>query len=540
MASRETRQDLLLEAGLALSSELSLPVVLQRIVDLARTVTGARYGALGVLAPDRRIQEFVTVGVDDATRNAIGHHPTGRGILGVLIEDASPLRLDDISRDPRSVGFPPNHPPMTSFLGAPVKALGRVYGNIYLTEKQDADAFTDEDEADLLVLATQAGVAVANAHLYAESQRRGRWLAAVTEITSAILASAKRDHVLAVAAARARELVGADVSAVATLDEDGTGLRVIAADGDRAERLLHARLSSDDSLADTIIRSGGHLIVAGEEDGSDPVVEEHVAIARGEPAIVVPLSVRGEAFGALAVSNRRRGIGFDDDDVRLLTSLAEQVSVALEYTRVQEELNRLVVMEDRERIAKELHDGAIQSLFAVGMGLQATAMLSADDQIASRIEVAVADLDRVIRDLRNYIFGLRPGILADRQLGQALRDLADDFGTKSGVTTVVDVDEGAAAELASRAGDLVQLIREALSNVGRHAGAATCRVSLRREGRAAVLEIDDDGVGFDPGAAAGTGNGLGNLQDRAGALGGTLAIDSIAGEGTTVRITLPL
>jgi signal transduction histidine kinase len=517
MVSREVRQDLLLEAGLALSSELSLPAVLQRIVDLARRITGARYGALGVLGPDREIQEFITSGVDEGTRRAIGHYPTGRGILGVLIEDASPLRLEDISRDPRSVGFPAHHPPMTSFLGAPVKALGRVYGNIYLTEKLDAPAFTPEDEEDVVVLATQAGVAVANAHLYGEMRQRERWLAAVTEITSGIRAGSETERVLAVTAARARELVGADVSAVATVRGRGDSLRIVAADGVDADHLLGMEAPSAHALSEIVSGSG--------DDGA---------------RVVVALSVRREEFGALAVANRSRPNAFDDDDVRLVTSLAEQASLAIEYARVQEELNRLMVMEDRERIAKDLHDGVIQSLFAVGMGLQGTAMLAGDKQIASRIEGAVADLDRVIRDLRNYIFGLRPGILADRQLGNALRELAEDIGSKNGITTVVDVDEEAAAELASRAGDLVQLTREALSNVARHAGAATCRVSLRRDGTHAVLEIDDDGTGFDLDTAIGIGDGLGNLQARADALGGKLEIESSASDGTLVRVTVPV
>jgi signal transduction histidine kinase len=256
------------------------------------------------------------------------------------------------------------------------------------------------------------------------------------------------------------------------------------------------------------------------------------------PAIFVPLRERAEAYGTLVVANRRGGPPFVDDDVRLVVSFADQAAVALEYSRTREDLRRLVVMEDRERIAKELHDGVIQSLFAVGMGLQATAMLAGDEQLTSRIEGAVSELDRAIRDLRNYIFGLRPGILADRQLDQALRELAEDFGAKGGVTIVVDVDEHVAAELSSQAGDIVQLTREALSNVGRHAGAATCRVSLKRNGAHAVLEVDDDGLGFDVASARGTGSGLRNLAARAAALGGTLQIDSVEGEGTTIRVVL--
>jgi signal transduction histidine kinase len=372
------RDHALIEAGMILASELSLDAVLQRIVELAVEIADARYGALGVLTPDgRAIEEFITVGVTPEERAAIGDPPVGHGVLGLLIKEVGALRLPDIGADPRSVGFPPNHPPMRSFLGAPVVARGRVFGNIYLTEKRDAPEFTEEDEAALIVLATQAGVAVENARLYEETQRQHR------------------------------------------------------------------------------------------------------------------------------------------------------------------ELERLSVLEDRERIAKELHDGVIQSLFAVGMGLQGTAALAQDEELERRIDDAVAEIDRSIRDLRNYIFGLRPGILADRQLDQALRELGAEFEARTGVVTVVDIDDRLAAELASRAGDLVQLTREALSNVGRHAKATTCRVSLRRgEGGLAVLEIDDDGVGFDPEVSP-EGMGLANLRDRVAALDGDLSIDSMDGEGTTVLITLP-
>ena len=375
--SAEERNRALLEAGLTLASELDLDQVLRRIVELAMEITNARYGALGILGHDRRIETFLTVGVDDATRARIGDPPTGHGILGLLIDEARPIRLEDIKRDPRAYGFPPNHPPMHSFLGAPVRALGRVFGNIYLTEKQSADAFSQDDEDAVVVLAAQAGVAIENARLYAEMQ--------------------------------------------------------------------HA----------------------------------------------------------------------------------------------QRELRRLEVLDDRERIAKELHDGVIQSLFAVGMGLQGTAAMSHDPELSRRIENAVEEVDRAIRDLRNYIFGLRPGILADRQLDTAIRELAVEFEERTSVVTVVNVDETVAAELASSAADVVQLTREALSNVGRHAQAHTCSVSLVRLDGYAELVIDDDGVGLgaDPPRE---GMGLTNLRGRVTRMGGDISIGSVAGEGTTVRVRLPL
>jgi len=374
----DPRESRLIEAGMALASELSLDAVLGRIVELATDLTDARYGALGVLSSGGdRIEDFITVGIPPEERERLGDPPTGHGLLGVLIRDAHPIRIPDISADPRSVGFPPNHPPMRSLLGVPITGRGRVFGDLYVTDKQGAVAFDDGDERILVILAAQAAVAVENARLYEETRR-----AAI-------------------------------------------------------------------------------------------------------------------------------------------------------------ELRRLEVLEDRERIAKELHDGVIQSLFAVGMSLQGLATMATDDETTRRLEAAVEDVDRAIRDLRNYIFGLRPGILADRQLDQALKELAAEFGSRSQVVTVVDVDGEVASELSSRAADVVQLVREALSNVGRHGEATTCRVSLFRGSNGATLEVDDDGRGFDVDLTT-WGMGLNNLRARAQSLGGTFAIASVLGEGTTVRISLPL
>ena len=371
---------MLIEAGLALAAELDLDAVLQRVVDLAVQITGARYGAVGVLAEDaaseRRIVRFVTAGISPSEREAIGDPPTGHGVLGLLIDDARPIRIQDLGSDPRSSGFPPRHPPMHTFLGVPVQALGRVFGNLYLTEKGGGAPFDLDDEEAAVVLATQAGVAIENARLYEE------------------------------------------------------------------------------------------------------------------------------------------------------------------MARAQQELRRLEVMDERERIAKELHDGVIQALFAVGMGLQGAVGSAADPELARRLENAANDIDRTIRDLRNYIFGLRPGILADRQLDQAIHELCREFEERSGVVTVADVDPAAAAELSSVAADAIQMIRESLSNVGRHAGAATCRVSLHRVNGGVQLQIDDDGAGFDL-TQPSEGMGLGNLRERVTALGGAVQIASVRDEGTTITAILP-
>jgi len=540
MAPRPDRKDQLLESLLVLASDLSLDVVLQRIVELAVKLTDARYGALGVVGSDGRLLDFITTGITPEQRQAIGPLPVGDGILGVLIRDAKVLRLQRISNDPRHVGFPPNHPPMASFLGAPVIARGKVYGNIYLTEKQGAPEFDAEDEAAVLVLATHAGVAIENARLYEETRRRGQWLEAVREISAAILAGAEGDRVLQIIVRRARELVDAATATIVT-PAAGSGsdsLTIRVADGAHAAQLIGLPVPTEGSVSGDVLRSGRPEVLAdASRDGR--AYQPMIALGNMGPMVLVPLVVRGRPFGTLTVANPVGGAAFDEEAIRLVETFADQASLALEYGRAQDELNRLSVLDERERIGRELHDGVIQSLFSVGMGLQATANRSRDPEVQSRVEAAVTEIDRAIRDLRNYIFGLRPGILADRQLEQALEDLAREFGEKSGITTVTDIDGTIAAELAPRAADLVQLTREALSNVGKHAQATTCRVSLHRDGDQAILEIDDDGQGFDP-TAPHTGLGLRNLHDRGLAIGGQVTVESKAGEGTTVRFAVPI
>ena len=335
--------------------------------------------------------------------------------------------------------------------------------------------------------------------------------AAVIEIGQAILAGEQSEHLLGLVARRAREMVSAATSVIAM---SGTAVVV---DGEAADSLRGTRVESGDADLAEAMREAGLA-----------------------PAVTVPLVAAGRRLGMLGIANRHGGGQFTADERQVTELFAAQAAVAIEYERARDELRRLDVLEERERISRELHDGVIQSLFAVGMNLQAAALGAGSSELLERLDASVAEIDHAIRDLRNYIFSLRPGILADRQLAQAIQQLAADFERESGVTIVTDIDAQVAARLASRAGDVVQLVRESLSNVARHAAATTCRVSLRDVGGQAVLEIDDDGQGFDTDAAAGPGQGLRNLSERAQSLGGDLDIDARPAEGTRVRIRLPL
>ena len=529
---------MLLEAGLTLASELSLPIVLQRIVDLAAQMTDARYGALGVIGDGDYLVDFLTTGISARQRRAIGALPTGHGVLGLLFHQTKPVRVKDIAQHQRSVGFPPNHPPMHSFLGAPVQAMGRVFGNIYLAEKRTAREFSEEDEEALVVLATQAGVAIANATLYDEVRSREKWLDALRDITSHVLAGTPAEELLERIGQHALDLAGADAATIVTAGETPHELVVAAATGARSGELRGQRLPADGSISGEVMRTGQSLMlddVSSDGRAYQPIVR----LGHHGPALFVPLRVHGGSTGTLMVANVKGGRRFDARQRRLVESFADQASVAIEYDRAQIELRRMGLLEERERIAKELHDGIIQSLFAVGMGLQGTALTAGSPETPDRIEKAVEELDRVIRDLRNYIFGLRPGILADRQLDQALNLLGDEMQARSNASVKVDVDKALAADLSGRSAEVVQLTREALSNVARHARASHVVVRLARRGSQAVLTVEDNGVGFDPKGEA-SGHGLGNMRARTAALGGKLAVSSEPGKGTRLQAKFPI
>ena len=418
--------------------------------------------------------------------------------------------------------------------GLPTRAMGSLL-RIRLRTKQNVELPVDialrkfETDGRIQVLA-----AIREATERTRTQGR---IEGLLEISQGILRGDPAGEVLALTARRARQLIGADFATIAIPTADRRELVIEVADGVAEDQLRGRRMDVQQSLAGAVFLSGESLVV--EDAAADPrSAQDNVRAVGYGACIVVPLSVAESAFGALMVANlRNRGV-FGEGDLRVVELFANQAAVALEYSRVRDELRRLAVVEDRERIGRELHDGVIQSLFAVGMNLQASAAIAGPGDVQDRLDGAVTELDRAILDLRNYIFGLRPAILADRQLSQVIAQLAADLEEQSGITVAVEVDARLAAELSAAAGDIVQLVRESLANVARHSGAATCRVSLLRVDGAAVLIIDDDGGGFDD-AAPTPGQGLGNLRDRAAKLGGSLVLTT-ADDGTRVEIRLPI
>ncbi len=372
-----------------------------------------------------------------------------------------------------------------------------------------------------------------------ERRQQSSRLEAIAEVTRAILESRSTDEVLLIVATRARELVASAMAAVLVPDDNGRDLVVRAADGDLASSLVGTVAPAGGSLAGEVARTRKPAIT--RDAVNDPRALRSLSEAAGiGPSLVVPLCTDERVFGAVEVSNHRGGSIFTEDDVASLEVFCAQASVALEHGRIRAELERFAIIEDRERIARELHDGIVQSLFAVGLSLLSAEPLAVNDKVKVRLREAVDSIDRVIADLRRYIFGLKPQAVGSEALGHAVLTLANEFQARTQVVTAVEIDSRLEHATGDHVPEVVQVAREALSNVARHAHATTCRVSLHYEAPDAVLEIDDDGRGFDMETVPGHGYGLANLRERAAGLGGWLEITSHPGEGTTMRMRFPI
>jgi len=536
-AARSTRDRVhsLLEAVVSIGSDLDLGTVLRRITEAATTLVEARYGALGVIGDDgRSLVEFVTVGVTDEEIAAIGHWPHGAGILGLLIKDPRPLRLADLCAHPESVGFPANHPPMHRFLGVPLRVRDEVFGNLYLAEKRDGSEFDEQDEVVLTALATAAGVAIENARLYEETRRRERWQQALTEISTALLSGTAPDEVGGLVADRAREISDADFAFVAAADEVAGEFVIAAAAGEGAERIRGLRLPFDGALGAEVHEHDRSLLVgdACAAAPGDPICRE---LPIG-PALLVPLGRGGSARGVLAVANAVGGTAFTEVTQRLLEPFAGQAAVAMELADRRRDLERLSLLEDRDRIAKDLHDTVIQRLFATAMTLMSAGKLADRPDVRRRIQRSVDDLDETIRQIRSTIFALQVEPDAG-SLRSRLYSVVEDFTGPLGFAPAVRFDGLIDTDVDPKLGEhLVAVLSEALSNVARHAGAH--RVDLVLDVRDdLILRVEDDGRGIPPG---GRRSGLRNMAERAESLGGSLELRDREGGGTVLLWRVPL
>lgn len=533
---RRRREQLLLRAGFDLAADVSPAVVVQRIVDLAAEMAGAARASLIVLATDGQVGRFVTSGVA-RERRTVDRPAAEEGLLGPVLRDGKAVRVTGVEDDPSLIGLPRDHGPV-SVLGVPVYAGRRMLGALWLADSEAGEEFTEDDERGLGFFAAQAGVALENARLLEEARVRQRALEGVKAVSQALLEGRPTDDVLQLVARWARELVGSSFAGVATPIGEGDTLMVRVVEGANTEGMVGTSFSGVNSISGEVIRTLQPVVVADvslDERRGQPMVTRGVF----GPALFIPLAMRGRAFGTLAVANDRGGRIFSPDDVFVVQTFANEASVALEYGRVREELERLTLLEERERIAMELHDGVVQTLFAVGLSLQIEDPDESEDMRRRRFD-AVTSIDRAIRDLRNYIYGLRPEDLADRHLERALRDVASSFERSSGIEITTSIEPKAASALAHRSDTVLQAAREAVSNAVRHSGADRIELRFFLDGGDAIVEVADNGRGFDAGAVEGDGRGLANLGSRAGALGGVLEIEPVGGGGTMVRLRAPV
>ncbi|MGW1073078.1 GAF domain-containing protein [Streptomyces sp. NPDC002537] len=532
----------LLDAVMSLGHGLELPQVLRGIVQAAVTLTDAEYGALGVVGDGQRLSEFLPVGMSDELTARIGRTPCGRGILGELIHNPSPLRLTDLSRHPRSSGFPEHHPPMRSFLGVPVRVRDEVFGNLYLTEKRGG-AFDEDDEAVLTTLSMAAGVAIDNARMYHESRRRERWLEALGEITRSLLSGTDADAALQSIAERAMEVASAD-RAVVLLPAPASGteplLTVRVAHGPGADRLRGRTVPATGSLAGTAARTGSP--VASADARSDPRAHpldesDESAEASCGPTIAVPLPTGSGARGALRLSRLAGRPAFDDTEVRLVSGFADQAAIALELARRRAESEELAVLHDRDRIARDLHDLAIQRLFATGMTLQSATRLIDRPEAAERVGRAVDDLDTTIRIIRSTIFGLRTAGDGGAGLRRGMAEAVQAATRTLGFAPALRIDGPADTEVPDElAAQVLAVTVEALSNTARHARARRVDITLVVADDV-TLTVADDGVGVGGGPHTG---GLANMRSRAELHGGALSVESPAAGGTRIVWRVPL
>ncbi|MFE4592404.1 sensor histidine kinase [Streptomyces laurentii] len=538
------RVPLLLEAMRSVGTGPELHTTLDRICETAAELAGARYAAIGVIDQEREgLSDFVTYGVDEDVAHRIGHRPDGHaGLLGALIRDPQTIRLADVSDDPRSAGFPPGHPPMRTFLGVPIRVQGEIFGNLYLAEKKDGGAFNDYDVHMVRVLATEAGIAIGNARLYEAARQRERWIDGSVAVTTALLSGGDADDALTVVAEQARRLADADAGIVLLPAGEG-GLEVVAVSADEPVWALGLVIPPESPVVESLLEGEAVFLADASSDSRTTT-----PLVRYGPAMLLSLQSGGRVLGALAVPRVRGARQFTEAERTLAAQFASQAALALMMAEAQRDRERLAVYEDRDRIARDLHDLVIQRLFATGMMLESAQRKSIVPAVREGVGKAVDELDVTIQEIRTAIFALQQGP-AEAPSGlrtRVLREInmaAVPLGFKPAHRFLGAID-ATVGELTGK--NLIAALREALSNAFRHAEASRIEVVLDAtvtlpDGASGVrLSVADDGIGIPSG---GRRSGLRNLARRAESLGGASWCDPGIGEdgaGTTVVWQAPL
>jgi signal transduction histidine kinase len=524
----------LLEAVVAVAEDLSLDAVLERVVQSACRLLHARYGALGVIGDDRALSHFITVGIDQEVAHRIGPLPTGHGVLGLLISDPRPLRLHDLHNHPESYGFPANHPPMKTFLGVPVRVRDVVFGNLYLTEKEDGSDFTAEDEGLAVALAAAAGVAIENARLYDDARRRARWLEACMDV-SGLMLSSDRDYTsggLDPIASRALQESESQLALLVAPDPDGRGHIVAGAAGKRGPQFSGRSLRLESPLLESVL------------DGGEPVVLENASDLFGEldggitgPLLAVALSTQGAHHGLLLLVRDPNSLRYARTDIEMGAVFGSHVALALELARVHRLREELLVFSDRDRIARDLHDLVIQRLFAAGLSVQSLTRFTKDELATDRIRNITNELDEAIRSLRDTIYSLKSSSGETELLSGRIRRVTRSSAKSMPFTPRLIITGPVDAVTPDKADNVVAVVSEGLSNAIRHSGADTISVSVGVvKGRVTVV-ITDNGAGF---AEPEKRRGLANLEDRARMLDGECTITSAPDAGTSLEWSVPL
>jgi len=547
------RIERLLRTSRALVSELDLEMVLRRLLEAAQEVTGARYAALGILDAEQvALERFITVGIDKAAHSAIGALPRGRGVLGVLITDPKPLRLPDVGEHPRSYGFPPNHPPMSSFLGVPIMIRGKPFGNLYLTEKAGAAEFTEADEVSAVLLADWAAIAIDNARLYeaAESRREGleaavRRMEAMTEVAKAVGGETDLERILETVVKRGRALVSASWLGILLREDDELCVAALAGDVDR--ELADLRVPVEGSVIGAALRGMQSRRLS---DVQALKQSSELAVAfDADVELIVPMSFQGTGIGVMIAAEP---LGDRDEfaaqDEELLTSFAASAATAVGTARsvAEDRMRGSIASAEREkqRWAMELHDDTLQGLGALKVMLSSALRSESPEEISRSAEQAVERIGDEIESLRGLISELRPAALDELGLAAAVEGLLDRFESTQGVRVKQRValrfESGAAPDRLSSdiESTIYRVVQEALTNVAKHSRASRVSVEITEGLDEVTISVADDGIGFDTEEPS-AGFGLVGMQQRIAMVGGSLELQSADPGGTRVRAVIP-
>ncbi|HUI89641.1 MAG TPA: GAF domain-containing sensor histidine kinase [Anaerolineales bacterium] len=552
LLTREQLQERLIalhRASLELVKDVSLEHLLERIATLACEQAEARYAALGVLDDEGKLDKFISVGMTKEQIKRIVHPPVGLGLIGALMNTEEPLRVPVIAKDPRSVGFPSNHPNMTSFLGVPIRTSDRQLGQIYLTDKIGSAEFTVDDEKIIQMLAAYAAAAIQNARQVEQMQerdaaltRRSEDLALVNEFASTLTSSLELGEILNKTLAVVMAYMKVDAGEIFLLDEDKETLRMVLHRGQAAEAFwIKNRFKIGEGLVGSVAQTGQRKIVTDLAEEAR-YLRPSVVEAGFRQIAYFPMKSTVNLIGVISVASRSSE-PLEEEGLKFLDGVANWAGLAVENARLHENAGRLAVLEERDRIGMDLHDGIIQSIYGVGLSLDsALHTLDEDPGLAKgRIKESIDGLNQAIRDIRAYILDLRPRQLGNDGLMDGLKRLVTEYRAHTFAEVLLNGPKGGLDHLPqTNSLALFHICQETLANAAKHSGAKRVEINVWMTSERVMMEIHDNGKGFDFEKMALTiGHGLSNMQTRARSVGGEVDISSVIGDGTTVLAWVP-